>query len=128
MSIDTSNSETFEAASTVTQYAVVKFDTAGKIAVATDPTSADTVGVALNGGDAGELITVQFYGKVTVIAGATITNFATTPLLAVMAGGKVQAAVSGDYPICQVHPNINQVSAVDGDQITVNFNKPAVVI
>ena len=45
-----------------------------------------------------------------------------------MAGGKVQAAVAGDYPVCQVHPNINQVSAVDGDQITVHFNKPAVVI
>jgi hypothetical protein len=127
-SIDTSNSKSFLAASTITQYQLVKFDTAGKVSPATDPTSSATLGVALNGGDAGEYITVQFDGEVTVIAGATITNFATTPLLAVMAGGKVQAAVAGDYPVCAAVPNINQVSAVDGDQIQVTFSRPSTVI
>lgn len=128
MSYDVNNVPSFQCASTVTQYQLVKFDTAGKVSTATDSTSNATLGVALSGGDAGDYIPVQLEGKVTVIAGATINNFATTPLLAVMAGGKVQAAVAGDYPVCAVVPNINQVSAVDGDQIQVTFSRPSTVI
>ena len=128
MGYNTNDIPSFQCASTVTQFALVKFDTAGKVSIATDSTSNATLGVALSGGDAGDYIPVQLEGKVTVIAGATITNFATTPLLAVTTGGKVQAAVAGDYPVCAVVPNINQVSAADGDQIQVTFSRPSTVI
>jgi hypothetical protein len=127
MSTNTNNIRSFEAASSITKYAVVKFDTAGKIAVADDPTEAQIAGVAQRAGSAGDMIDVVIFGITRVVAGNTITNFATTPILSVTTDGKVEAAVSTDYPLCRVLPNVNQVSAVDGDEIEVYFNGPSVL-
>ena len=118
---------TYEAAGTVTKYAVVKFDSAGKVVVATDPTEANVVGVVQRADSAGELLDVITHGETRAIAGAALADFSATPLLSVTTSGKLKASVATNFPIAQVRPNINQVSAVDGDEITVFFSGPSVV-
>ena len=50
--------KTFVCASAVTEFALVAIDSAGKIAVATDPTANTIVGVAQRAGDAGDVVDV----------------------------------------------------------------------
>lgn len=125
--MSTENTKSYKAGGTITKYALLKFDTAGEVVVATDPAESTVIGVAQQAVNSGDYVQVLIYGKTRVIAGATITNFATIPQLSATTGGKVKVAVSTDFPVCRVLPNVNQVSAVDGDEIEVYFNGPFVL-
>ena len=115
--------KSFIAAAAITEFAAVKIDGAGKVLVATSPTSADTVGVAQRAVATGEAVDVVVFGETKMISNAVLT-FVTTPRLSVAAGGAVAASVATNYPVARVIPNINQVSSVAGEQITVLFHGP----
>lgn len=70
--------KSFICASAVTEFALVAFTSAGKIAVATDATSPDVIGVAQRAGSAGDAVDVVVHGLTRVIAGGSLT-FATSP-------------------------------------------------
>lgn len=128
--MDTNQVRSFVAGGTITEYAVVSLDTAGKVQVTTGPTDFKVIGVAQRAASSGEVVEVLVYGFTRVIAGDTLT-FATAPILAATTDGKLQAAEAGDttfYPVCRVIPNINQISAADGEQIEVFFFGPTTLV
>lgn len=114
--------KTFVCASAVTEFALVAIDSAGKIAVATDPTSNSIVGVAQRAGDAGDVVDVVISGGTRVIAGGTI-NITSSTVLAVTTAGAVQAAASTHYPVGFSLPNINQTSVAINEQFFILFNR-----
>ena len=113
--------KSFIAAAAITEFAAVKINGAGKVLVATSPTSADTVGVAQRAAATGEAVDV--FGETKMISNAVLT-FVTTPRLSVAAGGAVAASVATNYPVARVIPNINQISSAAGEQINVLFHGP----
>lgn len=112
--------KTFVCASAVTEFALVAIDSAGKIAVATDPTANTIVGVAQRAGDAGDVVDVVISGETRVIAGGTI-NITSSTVLAVTTAGAVQAAASTHYPVGFSLPNINQTSVAINEQFFILF-------
>lgn len=119
--------KSFICASAVTEFALVAFTSAGKIAVATDATSPDVIGVAQRAGSAGDAVDVVVHGLTRVIAGGSLT-FATSPLLAVTTGGKVKSGLTtGDYAVARVIPNVNQTSAAANEQLLALFTGPLTV-
>ena len=101
--------QSFQAGGTITEYAFVSIDTAGKVVVTTSAADDNCVGVAQRAASSGDMVDV--------------------PLLGATTAGKAQiAATAGEYPVCRVLPNVNQVSAVDGDQIRVLFTGPSIVV
>lgn len=112
----------FICASAVTEFALVAIDSAGKIAVATDPTANTIIGVAQRAGSAGDAVDVVISGLTRVIAGGSLTLTSDT-VLSVTTAGAVQAALSTHYPIGFTVPNINQLSASANEQILVCFNR-----
>ena len=114
--------KTFVCASAVTEFALVAIDSAGKIAVATDPTANTIVGVAQRAGDAGDVVDVVIAGETRVIAGGSITITSST-VLAVTTAGAVQAAASTHYPVGFSLPNINQTSVAINEQFSVLFSR-----
>jgi hypothetical protein len=114
--------KTFVCASAVTEFALVAIDSAGKIAVATDPTANTIVGVAQRAGDAGDVVDVVIAGETRVIAGGSITITSST-VLAVTTAGAVQAAASTHYPVGFSLPNINQTSVALNEQFSILFSR-----
>ena len=114
--------QTFVCASAVTEFALVAIDSAGKIAVATDPTANTIVGVAQRAGDAGDVVDVVIAGETRVIAGGSITITSST-VLAVTTAGAVQAAASTHYPVGFSLPNINQTSVALNEQFSILFSR-----
>jgi hypothetical protein len=114
--------KTFVCASAVTEFALVAIDSAGKIAVATDPTANTIVGVAQRAGSTGDVVDVVVFGETRVIAGGSLTLTSDT-VLSVTTAGAVQAAASTHYPVGNTLPNINQLTASANDQIVILFNR-----
>ena len=114
--------KTFVCASAVTEFALVAIDSAGKIAVATDPTANTIVGVAQRARDAGDVVDVVIAGETRVIAGGSITITSST-VLAVTTAGAVQAAASTHYPVGFSLPNINQTSVALNEQFSILFSR-----
>ena len=114
--------KTFVCASAVTEFALVAIDSAGKIAVATDPTANTIVGVAQRAGDAGDVVDVVIAGETRVIAGGSITITSST-VLAVTTAGAVQAAASTHYPVGFSLPNINQTGVALNEQFSILFSR-----
>jgi hypothetical protein len=88
------------------------------------------VGVAQRACASGEVVEVLIYGITRVIAGESLT-FNSTPILAAITDGKVQACEATDttfYPIARIIPNINQKTASAGDQIKVMFVGPTSLV
>ena len=106
----------------MTEFALVAIDSAGKIAVATDPTANTIVGVAQRAGDAGDVVDVVIAGETRVIAGGSITITSST-VLAVTTAGAVQAAASTHYPVGFSLPNINQTSVALNEQFSILFSR-----
>lgn len=120
--------QSFQAGGTITEYALVSIDGAGKVVVTTSAADDNCVGVAQRAASSGDMVDVVIHGITRVIAGEAIT-FSNNPLLGATTDGKVQIAASaGEYVVCRVLPNVNQVSAVDGDQIRVLFTGPSIVV
>ena len=120
--------KTFIANGTITEYALVSVDTAGKVGITTAGTSVKVVGVAQRAASAGDVVDVLIFGETRVIAGGTIDPNTEPRLAAVAAGtGKVEAVTSGKYPVCRMIPNVNQESAVANDQIVVLFTGPSII-
>ena len=118
--------KSFVAASTITEFAVVTLNTAGKVAVATSATSDLIVGIAQRGASAGDVVDVLVHGTSRAIAGATLA-LTDTPRLAVTAAGAVKPGdTSADYPIARFLPNVNQLGASSGEQVLVFFHGPIV--
>ena len=114
--------KTFVCASAVTEFALVAIDSAGKIAVATDPTANTIVGVAQRAGSTGDVVDVVIAGETRVIAGGSITITSST-VLAVTTAGAVQAAASSHYPVGFSLPNSNQTSVALNEQFSILFSR-----
>ena len=127
---NTDNLVSFIAAEAITEYAIVSLDGNGKVAITDAATDNKVIGVAQRACSAGEAVDVLIYGITRVIAGESLT-FNTTPILAAITDGKVQACEATDttfFPIARVIPNINQKTASAGDQIKVMFVGPTSLV
>ena len=121
---NTDNTITMIAGGTITEFALVSLDTAGKCVVTSASDDVKVIGVAQRAVSAGEAVDVVVSGITRAIAGGSIT-FATNLLLMATTAGKVIAhGTSGNYSACRVIPNINQTSAASGDQISIFFTGP----
>ncbi len=123
---NTDNMHSFIAASTITEFALVAVDSAGKVAVVTDPTSEAAVGIAQRAVAAGEAVDVIISGLTRAIAGAAIAP-ETTSLLMASTDGKLIPFVkgSGNFSVARIIPNINHASPADADQVKVVFTGPS---
>ena len=115
--------QSFIAASTITEFALVSIDGNGKVAVTTAGTDKACIGVAQRGASAGEPVDVIISGVSRVIAGGSIT-FTASLVMASTAGKVVTHATSGKYAIGRIIPNINQTSAAANDQLSIVFTGP----
>lgn len=115
--------QSFIAASTITEFALVSIDGNGKVAVTTAGTDKACIGVAQRGASAGEPVDVIISGVSRVIAGGSIT-FTASLVMASAAGKVVTHATSGKYAIGRIIPNINQTSAAANDQLSIVFTGP----
>lgn len=122
--------KSFVAASTITEFDLVKFDANGKIAQcgAADSTSALIIGIAQRGCAAGETTDVLVHGVSRAKLGAigAFENSADC-LLTAIATGKLDSATSGDYVVARILPNINSTASADNDQAEVLFVGPSIV-
>ena len=114
--------KSFICASAVTEFALVAIDSAGKVAIATDPTANTIIGVAQRAADAGDPVDVVIFGETRVIANGSLTLTSNT-VLSVTTDGEVQAAASTHYPVGFTLPNINQTSASANEQIVICFQR-----
>ena len=125
---NTDNIVSFIAASTISEFNVVRFDADGKIATANSGSDKRIVGIAQRGGVAGDAIDVKISGITRAIAGAGIT-YNTNPLLMAGASGDLVTCTATNFPIARAIPNINQTSASGAnEQIKVLFTGPAVTL
>jgi len=123
---NTDNMHSFIAASTITEFALVAVDSAGKVAVVTDPTSEAAVGIAQRAVAAGEAVDVIISGLTRAIAGAAIAPETTSLLMASTAGKLIPFVKgSGNFSVARIIPNINHASPADADQVKVVFTGPS---
>ena len=122
--------KSFVAASTISEFDLVKFDADGKIAQcgAADSTSSLIIGIAQRGCAAGETTDVLVYGVSRAKLGA-IAAFSTADasLLTAIASGKLDTASQNDFVVARVLPNINSIAAADNDQAEVLFFGPITI-
>ncbi len=116
--------QSFIAAGTITEFALVSIDGNGKVAVTTAATDKACVGVAQRGASAGEPVDVIISGVSRVIAGGSITFNTASLVMATTAGKLLTHATSGSYAIGRIIPNINQTSAAANDQFSIVFTGP----
>ncbi len=127
---NTDNIISFVAGEAITEFAIVSLNGDGKVVITDAATDDNVVGVAQRACASGEVVEVLIYGITRVIAGESLT-FNSTPILAAITDGKVQACEATDttfYPIARIIPNINQKSASAGDQIKVMFVGPTSLV
>jgi hypothetical protein len=127
---NTDNLISFVAGEAITEFAIVSLNGDGKVVITDAATDDNVVGVAQRACSAGEAVEVLIYGITRVIAGESLT-FNSTPILAAITDGKVQACEATDttfFPIARVIPNINQKTASAGDQIKVMFVGPTSLV
>jgi len=124
----TDNIITLVAAEAITEFALVSVDVNGKATITDAATEDNCIGVAQRACSAGDVVEVAVLGKTRAIAGGTIAP-ATMNLLMATTGGKLIAfdGAATKYAVARMLPNVNQVSAVDGDQISVIFVGPSSV-
>tara|TARA_R100000655_G_scaffold84881_1_gene124518 strand:+ start:577 stop:963 length:387 start_codon:yes stop_codon:yes gene_type:complete len=119
--------QSFIAGGTITEFQIVSVNAQGKVEVSTNGTDKNCVGIAQRGASAGDPVDVVVFGESRAIAGGAITASTDPRLKATTGGGKVETVAAGDFAVCRMIPNINQTSAVSGDQITVLFVGPTIV-
>tara|TARA_R100001460_G_scaffold47300_1_gene85026 strand:+ start:348 stop:740 length:393 start_codon:yes stop_codon:yes gene_type:complete len=120
--------QSFIAGAAITEFALVSLDANGKVQVTAIGTDKTCVGIAQRGASAGEPVDVVTFGLSRAIAGGAITANTEPRLKCVTAAtGRVEPVASGDFAVCRMIPNINQKSAVAGDQIQVMFLGPVIV-
>jgi len=127
---NTDNLVSFVAGEAITEFAIVSLNGDGKVVITDAATDDNVVGVAQRACASGEVVEVLIYGITRVIAGESLT-FNTTPILAAITDGKVQACEATDttfFPIARIIPNINQKTASAGDQIKVMFVGPTSLV
>ena len=124
----TDNIISLVAAEAITEFALVSVNVDGKATITDAATENNCVGVAQRACSAGDVVEVAVLGKTRAIAGGTIAP-ATMNLLMATTGGKLIAfdGAATKYAVARMLPNVNQVSAVDGDQISVIFVGPSSV-
>ena len=115
--------QTFVAAEAITEFALVSIDAAGKVVITDAGTDEKCVGVAQRACSAGEVVDVVVSGVTRVISAGNLT-FVNTPRLSATTNGEVEAVAQGDYAVCRILPNINQVSSAAGEQLLVLFFGP----
>ena len=122
--------KSFVAASTITEFDVVKFDANGKIAQCahSDAGSTTILGIAQRGCAAGETTDVLVYGvsRAKLVA---IGDFAAAgaAALTVSNTGKLETAGGGDFVVARILPNINSTASANNDQAEVLFVGPSIV-
>ena len=124
----TDNIISFIAGGTITEFALVSIDAAGKVVVTGAPTDSNVIGVAQRAVSAGESVEVLIHGITRVVISQALT-FHNNTILAAAASGRVQPCAVGDttfFPVARVLPNINQLSTAGaGEQIKVYFSGPS---
>lgn len=122
--------KSYVAASTISEFDLVKFDSDGKIAQcgAADSTSSLILGIAQRGCAAGEVTDVLIYGVSRAKLGA-IGAFETADacLLTAIASGKLDTASQNDFVVARILPNINSTETADNDQAEVLFFGPVTI-
>jgi len=127
---NTDNIISFVAGEAITEFAIVSLNGDGKVVITDAATDDNVVGVAQRACASGEVVEVLIYGITRVLAGESLT-FNSTPILAAITDGKVQACEATDttfFPIARIIPNINQKTASAGDQIKVMFVGPTSLV
>jgi hypothetical protein len=127
---NTDNIISFVAGEAITEFAIVSLNGDGKVVITDAATDENVIGVAQRACASGEVVEVLIYGITRVIAGESLT-FNSTPILAAITDGKVQACEATDttfFPIARIIPNINQKTASAGDQIKVMFVGPTSLV
>ena len=122
--------QSFIAGAAITEFALVSLDTNGKVQITKIGTDKSCVGIAQRAASAGDPVDVVTFGlSRAVVGGAATITAATDPRLKSVTGttGRVEVVASGDFAVCRMIPNINQKTAVAGDQIQVMFLGPVVV-
>tara|TARA_Y100001937_G_scaffold72129_1_gene98122 strand:+ start:1154 stop:1537 length:384 start_codon:yes stop_codon:yes gene_type:complete len=115
--------QSFIAASAITEFALVSIDGNGKVAVTTSSSDKKCIGVAQRAASTGEAVDVIIFGPTRVIAGGSIT-FTDSLVMATTSGNVATHASSGNYAIGRIIPNINQTSASANDQLSIVFTGP----
>ena len=120
--------QSFIAHEAITEFALVSLHTNGKVKITAAGTDKACVGIAQRAASAGDPVDVVTFGLSRVVAGGAITA-STEPRLKCVTGttGRVEIVATGDFAVCRMIPNINQKSAIAGDQIQVMFLGPIVV-
>jgi hypothetical protein len=124
---DTQIIQSFIAAGTITEFALVSIDGNGKVVVTTAGTDKKCVGVAQRAASVGDPVDVVISGVTRAIAGASIT-FTDSLVMAAAGGDVVKHETATNYSIGRVVPNINQTSAANNDQLTIVFTGPTNLI
>ena len=115
----------FVAAETITEYALVSVNDAGKITITTAANEDNCIGVAQRACNTGDTVEVIVYGCSRAIAGDTIAPATMNLLMATTAGKLVPFdGATSKYAVARMIPNINQAGASNGDQIKVVFTGP----
>ena len=124
----TDNIISLVAAEAITEFALVSVNVDGKATITDAATENNCVGVAQRACSLGDVVEVVVLGKTRAIAGGNIAP-ATMNLLMATTDGKLVAfdGAATKYAVARMLPNVNQVSAVDGDQISVIFVGPSSV-
>ena len=120
--------QSFIAGAAITEFALVSLDTNGKVQITEVGTDKTCVGIAQRAASTGDPVDVVTFGLSRAVAGGAITAN-TEPRLKSVTGttGRVEVVATGDFAVCRMIPNINQKTAVAGDQIQVMFLGPVVV-
>ncbi len=123
---NTDNYITLVAHEAITEFALVSVNVAGKATITDASTENNCIGVAQRACSAGDVVEVVTFGLTRAIAGGDIEP-ATMNLLMATTDGKLIAfdGAIDKYAVARMIPNINQVSASDGDQIKVVFTGPS---
>lgn len=111
--------KSFEAAGTISKYALVKIDANNKVVVCTDPTEIP-MGIAQRSSVSGDLVEVCLAGPSFAIAGSAIT-IGTHSLLMASTAGKLVAFADGAGTENSVAQFIHNETAADGDEVLVYF-------
>jgi hypothetical protein len=124
----TDNIISLVAAEAITEFALVSVNVDGKATITDAATENNCVGVAQRACSLGDVVEVVVFGKTRAIAGGNIAP-ATMNLLMATTDGKLVAfdGAATKYAVARMLPNVNQDSAIAGDQISVIFVGPSSV-
>jgi hypothetical protein len=120
--------KSYIAGGTISSYAFVSRDAAGKVIMTTASNDDAVVGVAQTSAVAGDSVEVVFAGLTRVVAGETLTIVNDPMVTSGLAGRAYSANAAGEYPLGNAQTDTKQLSVVAGDEFLINFTAPNSVL